>query len=72
MSTIADFWSLVYDHEGSAIVVLCNPEVSSVRSMPHPPSLNKKVKFLQLLAFFFPLASWLWMDELLLPPLLGF
>ncbi|XP_037077424.1 receptor-type tyrosine-protein phosphatase U-like [Pollicipes pollicipes] len=41
-STVPDIWSMVYDHDCSAVVVLCNPEASP--SFPHfwPESTRSK------------------------------
>ena len=40
-STCSDLWSLVYDHDCSAVVVLCNPSpgVSNVSQHTHTPAL---------------------------------
>ena len=41
-STISDFWSLVYDHEVTSVVVLCNPSPleASVRRLKRPHHLS--------------------------------
>ncbi|KAG0703005.1 Receptor-type tyrosine-protein phosphatase U [Chionoecetes opilio] len=35
-STISDFWSLVYDHEVTSVVVLCNPSPLEASGYTHP------------------------------------
>jgi len=37
-STLGEFWSLVYDYEAAAVVVLCMPPKDSV-SFQHPISV---------------------------------
>ncbi|XP_071545661.1 receptor-type tyrosine-protein phosphatase kappa isoform X3 [Panulirus ornatus] len=41
-STISDFWSLVYDHEVTSVVVLCNP--SPMEASNYPPFWPEKQK----------------------------
>ncbi|XP_050714665.1 receptor-type tyrosine-protein phosphatase kappa-like isoform X4 [Eriocheir sinensis] len=41
-STISDFWSLVYDHEVTSVVVLCNP--SPLEASTYPPFWPEKQK----------------------------
>ncbi|XP_055381732.1 receptor-type tyrosine-protein phosphatase kappa [Condylostylus longicornis] len=43
--TLGEFWSLVYDHECSAVVVLCQPPANSVQFPAFWPQKSKEEKY---------------------------